>query len=346
MKKILLVLVMVGLFGIFLSSDGYALVKPEYVVKIATIAPEMSGWGPVMYKFRDRVAKETNGRVKILMYWGGVMGDEPDLIRKVRLGQIQGAMVTFTALNRVVPELAVVDLPFIFNNRDEAAYIVDKFYGKFNDYFEKQNGLLGATFEVGWWDFYSMKKCTNRDDFRKLTVEGLASDVFVETFRAWGIPMVAFPPVDFIPSVQTGVVGASTGPLQYYVGAQLMTVAPYYLKVHWLYQHGGAMMDKKYFDKMPEDLRKIVLTAMKDVGSGATKSTRDSNDKLAPNVAKIGIIVTEPSPEVVEDFKTASRPVWDKLAQKKLYTPALLNEILGAIEEYRKTHSTKRDYWF
>ncbi len=347
MKKLLGLALLIIVLSVASAGIGNALekTKPEYVIKLATIAPEMSGWGPVISQLKERVARETNGRVKALMYWGGVMGDEVDLIRKVRLNQIHGALITLTALNRVVPELAVLDLPFIFNNRDEAAYIMEKYFDYFNQLFKEKNVLLGAVFEVGWWDINTSKKAVTRSDLKSMTIEAIPSDVFVETFKAWGIPMVAFPPADFIPSMQTGVVEGGTQPLQYNIGAQSFTVAPYTLKLHWLYQHGGAMLNDKFFAKMPADVRQVVLNAIRDMGREATMALRESNDKITPELEKYGMIVIEPSAEVLEDFKASSSVVWDKLAGKN-YPRTLLDNILKDLEEYRKIHGSERDYWF
>ena len=323
------------LFVIF-ASHGYAQqTKPEHTLKIASIVPGLTTWGTALSKAADRVYERTNGKLRVVLYLGGVMGDEPGQLRKVRLGQIDGALITFTPMQVVVPELSVIELPYMFNTRDEASYVWNQFFDHFNNKAQKKNLFFTCLMEVGWWDFYTQKKVTTREELTRLKTETIGGDVYIRTFKHWDIPIIIIPPAEALPALQTGVFDAVNAPLQYLIGAQMFSELPYCLKTHWYYQHATVAMNKERLDRVPADLKKVFLEEMKNFAKEVIPVTRKSNDEIWNNMEKYGITITDPSPAVIKDFKERSRPVWDELVDKS-YSRSLLNDVIKIRDEYRR----------
>lgn len=115
-----------------LNSNAHA--GKKYVIKFSTLAPEGSSWMKAMRGLSKKIEKATDGNVSFKFYPGGVSGDEKDVIRKMRIGQLHGAGFTGVGLGTIFPEVRVLDLPFLFHSDQEVEYV----YQAMTDYFAKR----------------------------------------------------------------------------------------------------------------------------------------------------------------------------------------------------------------
>src|SRR5262252_6136300 len=113
MKRILLAFALLGL-------TAHA---QELTLKIATLAPEGSSWMNLFHAWGKGIEEHSGGKLKVKFYAGGVAGDERDAVRKMRLGQINGAAVTAVGLGLIQPEVRLLETPFMFKNYQELDYV-------------------------------------------------------------------------------------------------------------------------------------------------------------------------------------------------------------------------------
>ena len=114
---IVIVGIVLSLAFIQLASAG------NVVLKIATLAPEGQTWMNMMHAAADEVARKTDGRVKFKFYPGGGMGDTKAVLRKIRIGQLQGGLVTSGSLSKFYPDNQIYNLPITFNSFDEVDFV-------------------------------------------------------------------------------------------------------------------------------------------------------------------------------------------------------------------------------
>src|SRR5262245_13846676 len=114
-----------------------ALAEPQQI-RIATLAPSGSPWMDILEHAAAEIAEQTEQRVKIKYYTGGQQGDEKDYIRKIKLGQLDGAAVTAAGLSMIDPSIRVLELPMLFKSEDEVDYVATKMWPYFQKKFEKQ----------------------------------------------------------------------------------------------------------------------------------------------------------------------------------------------------------------
>jgi TRAP-type C4-dicarboxylate transport system, periplasmic component len=98
----------------------------EYILKLGTLAPAGSSWFDKLSEFKNEVETKTNGKIKIIIYSGGVAGDEIEMVRKMQSGKIQGAALIIKGMKEIAPELDFLDIPFMFKNYDEVRKIYNK----------------------------------------------------------------------------------------------------------------------------------------------------------------------------------------------------------------------------
>ena len=114
----------------------------KYTIKFATLAPEGSTWMKVMDELNSAVKEATNGEVVFKIYPGSIQGDEKDVLRKIRLGQLHSAGFTGVALGEILPEARILDSPMLFKTHEEVDHITSLLYEDFSRRFEEEGYVL------------------------------------------------------------------------------------------------------------------------------------------------------------------------------------------------------------
>jgi TRAP-type C4-dicarboxylate transport system substrate-binding protein len=115
-----------------------------YVLKFALLAPQGSTWMNIVADWANQVDRKSGGRLKFKLYGGGVSGDEPDVLRKIRFNQLQGAAFSGHGISYIYSPARVLEIPFLFNSYDEVDYVRSKLMPRIqNGFHDKGYELLG-----------------------------------------------------------------------------------------------------------------------------------------------------------------------------------------------------------
>jgi len=166
----------------------------EYVIKMGTLAPDGVGWAALIKTMvNPGILKATNGLIKLDWYYGGTMGDDQDILAKMRNGQLQGAGFSGWGIVMACPEMALMELPFMFENYDEVEYVYFKLRPRINQWFEKRGYHLVLLAEQDFDQIYSTKiPIKTLDDFknsRVLTWYGPMEERILKALSASPLPI-------------------------------------------------------------------------------------------------------------------------------------------------------------
>jgi TRAP-type C4-dicarboxylate transport system substrate-binding protein len=309
----------------------------DFIIKFATLAPEGSTWLNVMNKLNNDIQKSTDGKLKFRIYSGGVFGDEKDVLKKVRFGQVHCAGFTGNGLGEILPEIRILELPYLFLNYNEIDYVSEKFYDRFARLFEERGFVLLGWTEVGFVYVFTNSPIKTIDDVRKLkrmwVWEG--DPLAEETFKSFGVNPIPLPFTDFLTSLQTGLIdGVYTSPyaaiaLQWFTKTKYMMVTP------MTDASGALLIDKKFFNKLSPDFQNILKEKCRSYMKELVNLSRNDNEKSIETLKKNGIQVVELSENAKKEFEKIGVEVRNKLTGK-LYSKEFLNEILTALDDFRK----------
>ena len=296
--------------------------------KIATLAPDGTTWMNVMNEMAKEVKRKTAGEVKLKFYSGGVMGDEGDVIRKIRFGQIHGGGFTGRGLGELNSEERVLELPRLFDNYQEVDCVTQKLQQRLAQGFEKQGFVLLGWAEAGFVHVFTNKPIRNADDMKGVKMWMWEGDPLArELFKANGIVPVPLDLPNVLTSMQTGLIDAVYATPYAAVAFQWHTRVKYMLKMKLNYASGALLVSKKQFDKLnPEQQKELRQIADKHL-KRLTKLTREENEAAVGVLKKAGIEMVEIDPTAIEK---ASLTVYDSLVGK-LYP----RDLLEATVRYR-----------
>ncbi|UCB54544.1 MAG: TRAP transporter substrate-binding protein DctP [Thiotrichales bacterium] len=286
-----MVLRYLGLFLLLLSLGTTAHAR-TYVLKFATLMPTGTSWTNLLDDWVREVEEKSEGRLKFKMYPGGVMGDEPDVLRKIRKGQLHGGMFTGYGIGRIYSPARVLEVPFLFKDTDESDYVRERIMPELEAGFRESGFELLGWPEVGFIHFFSKQPITSMDDIRKFKIWLWQGDPLGEAFfKAASIDPIPLSIMDVytqlsakhgsIDTVYTSSFGAIA--LQWYTKLSYASHIPFTNAI------GGLIVSNRFYDKLPPDLQQLLKTTGKKLGDDIRMRAREENQKSLAILEKNGI---------------------------------------------------------
>jgi len=255
------------LFFLTITLSGIWFSKEAQIIKIGSLAPGGSPWDNALRKIAAEWSTISKGSVTLKIYPGGVAGDEEDMIRKMRLNQLNAAGLTGVGMSRVFPGILAVQLPLLIRNDKELYYILDKMEAKFENELENKGFKVILWSKVGWVHFFSKNPVVKPDDLRAHKMFNYAGDP--DGTLAWkeaGFNPVPLSPTELMTSLQSGMVNAfSTTPLSA-ASYQWFGLAKNMCNMKWAPLIGGVVVSMNTWNKIPADIRQGLLASAKTIG--------------------------------------------------------------------------------
>lgn len=266
--------------------------EKTYTLKFATLVPTGTSWTRILDDWVNDVEKRSNGRLKFKMYPGGVMGDEPDVIRKIRKGQLHGGLFTGYGIGRIYSPARVLEVPFLFRNTDETDYVRESMMPEFETGF-RENGfeLLGWP-EVGFIHLFSKHPIGSLDDMRKRHIWLWQGDPLGEAFfDASGIAPVPLSIIDVYPQLSARHGSIDTVYVSTFgaIALQWYSKLKYGSHIAVTNAIGGLVVSNRFFDKLPDDLKQLLKETGKQLGKDIRNKAREENLFSKDLLEKAGI---------------------------------------------------------
>ncbi|HET6348404.1 MAG TPA: TRAP transporter substrate-binding protein DctP [Candidatus Krumholzibacteria bacterium] len=315
--------------------------KAKVEIKLATLAPEGSTWMKTMHKIDDDVRTRTDNRVGFKFFPGGVQGDEKDVIRKIRVGQIHGAGFTGFGLGSIVPEVRVLELPFMFDNVEELDYV----RSQTNDYYEKAFDEQGYTL-LGWTDvgfvyLFTHTPVRNPEDMATckwwIWSGDRLAEIFFKAFKIAPIPLAA---PDVLTSLQTGVVDAVYASPLACVALQWYSRVKYMSDVPITHGISAVIVSKKSLAGVSDADIAVIKDVTHQHLADLTAKTRTQNQEAIEEIKKEGVEVVAVDPAARKEFTERGRAAWSD-GVGTLYSQELLDRVKKLLADYRATHGAQ-----
>jgi tripartite ATP-independent transporter DctP family solute receptor len=269
-------------------------------------------------KFAELVAARSNGRVQINVFPGATLGSELEMAEGLRLGTIDFSAASVGNVAALIPKAGLLGAGYLVRDKAHRERLVDQngaFYKRLAQVVDETNvgiKLLGLT-TAGVRSVYNSKRpIRTPDDLRGMKVRTMTSDVQVQTWKAMGaIPTpIAF--AEVYTALKSGVIdGAENAPVFYYT-MKHHEAARYYSLTEHMVATGLFMMSRKTYDRLPADLREIIVRAAGEACAYEREIDERLNDENLKRLIATGVQVNEVDKE---PFIQRSAPIQDKLAK-------------------------------
>jgi len=335
-RTVMIKIVELSLISLMLLVSTTAGAAESIEIKMATLAPEGSSWMKIFEAINAEVSKKTNAEVSFKFYPGGVLGDEKDMLRKLYIGQINGAALTSAGLSAIFGEMDVFQIPFLFQSYGEVDFVIKEMDGFFREGLEKHGYVLLGWSEGGFVRLLSTTPIATLDDLRKAKVWTWAGSPMTKAiFDQAGISAIPLSIPDVLVGLQTGLVDVVYAPPTGAISLQWFTKIKYMTDVNLTYLIGGVVIRKDIFEKISPANRQILMDTCNRQMVQMKTIIRKENQEAIQIMVKQGIKIIHPTPEQVADFISVSEKAMQKI-EGKSFSKKVRAEVNALIESYRK----------
>ncbi|MGD2064298.1 MAG: TRAP transporter substrate-binding protein DctP [Nitrospirota bacterium] len=318
------------------AAAGPAQAARPYVLKFASLAPEGSTWQNGLQAAADEIEQRSDGRLIFRMYPGGVAGDEKDVLRKIKIGQLHGAAFTGVGLGEVCPSVRVMEVPFFFRNYDEVDHVSRDLMPRFEEGFDRSGFKLLGWMEVGFIQFFSKHPIHSLDELRQSKIWMWEGDPLAAAFfAASDIHPVPLSITEVLTSLSTNLIDTVYASPLGAIALQWSSKVSYMSEVPMANGIAGVIVSRRFFDRLPADLQALLEEVFTRHCRSLVVRTRVDNRKSMEVMKDRGISVTFDRDSIrQQEVDTIQRRAIAHLVGS-LFTQDLVDEVSASLREYR-----------
>lgn len=313
------------------------------VIKLGTVAPEGSPWYEAMLEVGQKWKELSHGSVTLRIYPGGVAGDERDMLRKIRIGQLHATALTDVTLIDIVPDIEAISFPMLVRTDGELDYVMEKLGPELEARLAKKGFKVLTWSTAGWVRFFSKEPVVTPDDMRKRKLFFWGSDtMYLELMKTAGFHPVPLAITDLMPSLQTGLVDTFGAPPAAALAFQWFALAPHMTDLRWQPLPGATVVSNREWNKVPADLRPQLEDVARQAGTRLQKQVRELEQAAIAAMKNHGLTVHRVSPEVEEEWKTLAREKGYPVFVGHRFSEEMFHTVQRLLDEYRRSQGPSR----
>ena len=295
-----------------IMAAGAASAAPEYKIKVAYISSESHPTAQAMTGFAKDVDSAAKGRIKVELYPNGQLGSDRELCEGVQMGTIQMVVSSTSALAGFDKRIQVLDLPYLFTTRKAAFDAVDGELGKkLNSYLEKKGFLVLGYQENGFRHVTNSKRPIKTPaDLKGLKIRTMENPMHIAFFKELGANPTPMSWGELYTALQQGTVDAEENPYAMIVDGKFYEVQKYVSETGHVFSVTMLIANKKFMDKLPADLRGIIVKASHDFAAEQRKTIAGMENGFKNECIKAGMQANELTPEQKKPFVEATKKVY------------------------------------
>ena len=324
------------LFFFFLFFFGFLSIpnssfSQQFIIRCGVVAPQSSAWGDFAEKLANEVGLKTDGKVKIIWYFAGTQGDEPEMVKKVKDEKLECAGVSGHGLSKGVPAFSVTELPYLLKNYKEIDLLKEQLFSYFDEIFQNRGFKFVGWIDNGFIYVFSTFPISNLSDVegKKFWVwEGhnLAEEIAKKVKEKYSVEPVPVEITNLPASLKSGKMDMFYLTPYATLAFGIHSKAKYMVKTPITYSFGGLVVNLKFWNSLPKDIQNIISEIAKQKMNELSSIVRKENDTALKVLLSKGMRMIDLDEQSLKDFEDTLLTLHDSLAGK-LYPEYLLSEI-------------------
>ena len=333
MRKITLWVIAISLVSISYASHA------QTKIKIATLAPQNSGWATTFRDGAKEIAERTDGRVNLRFYWGGAQGNEKKVLQKIKIGQLQGGTFSPTDFQGPYPDVNIYGLPFFFENYDEVDYVRGHMDQKLHEGFSNL-GFQTFGFAGGGFAFVLSNEpvYSHADLVGKKVWLPQGDLISYEAMKSLKLSPVPLPLTDVLTGLQTGLIDIVAIPPLVALALQWHTKVKYVTRVPVLFSIGFMAIDHRTMKKLAANDRMVLTEVLTRLYAELDDESEGEANAATEALLNVGVQDIELRDGEFERIRTEMDATNRAMANRGVFSLELLEEMQRHVEAYRSEH--------
>ena len=276
----------------------------------------------------EELDKRTNGKVRLELYHSGQLGNEREMYEGSQIGSIDICTVVNAVLSSFIPEMAVLDQPFLFDTQDEAQKLIN---GKLGDMcaekIQQQGVKVVGWFESDFRNVYCNRAVDKMEDFNGMKLRVMENPIQIGTWNAMGLIATPMSPTEIFTALQQKTIDGAEGGILNVLNGRFFEVTPHIIYTKHLYSFVAIGLSERAWNKIPDEHKSAFLDVMKEGTDYQHRLAMELTDEATEELkAKYGVtfhpIDLDPLKKAIEpvmkDFRAKMDPTWLKVLEDEL----------------------------
>ena len=298
------------------SNSGEAASSEAKTLQVGITLAEDSHYYKGLEHFADLVEEKSDGELAIEIFPNGSLGGERDMVESLQVGSLDMVLTSTGPLGGFAPEINVVDLPFLFENREHAYKVLDGKIGQ-----DLLSGLEDQSLKgLAWWE-NGFRHITNSqhpiekpEDLKGLKIRTMENNVHMDSFKAMGADPTPMSFTELFTALQQGVVDGQENPIPIISTSRFYEVQDYLTLTGHFYSPAALLVSSQVFDGLTEDQQKALQEAATEGAEYEREIVADMEEEMIADLKDQGMEIVEDVDK--EAFRKATKSVYDQYSDQ------------------------------
>ena len=283
---------------------------PAVSLRLGSLVPKNSLYHQQLLELGETWRAAQGGGARFVVFTDGSQGGEAELARRMRIGQLGGALLSVVGLREIEPSIsALQSLPLLFKSWEEIDFVREKMRPAMEQKFLAKGFVVLGWGDAGWVRFFSKSPALRPDDYKGMKFFAWGSEPEQQAImKSLGYTPVPLETADILPSIQTGMIEVVPSTPYFALASQVFDTAKHMLEINWAPIVGALVVTRKVWDAMSPAGQSALRSAGDKAGLSMRTKARAEVDEAVEAMKKRGLIVNRPSPEHLRE--------WDRLAEQ------------------------------
>jgi TRAP-type C4-dicarboxylate transport system substrate-binding protein len=308
----------------------------EGQLRIGTLAPKNSLYHRQLLEVGEAWRAAQGAGAKTVVYADGSQGGEAEMARRMRIGQLQGALLSVVGLREIEPSItALQNLPLLFRSWEELDYVREKMRPAMEKKFLDKGFVVLGWGDAGWVRFFSKEAAVRPDDYKHMKFFAWGSEQEQQSImKSLGYTPVPLETADILPSIQTGMINVVPSTPYFALASQIYNTAPHMLEINWAPIVGALVVTSKAWDAMKPEAQVALRTAGDKAGLQMRTQARKEVDEAVEAMKKRGLIVHTPNAAEMKEWNTLAEALYPRI-RGSMVPADTFDEVFKHVKAYR-----------
>ena len=305
-------------------------------LKIGSLVPKNSLYHRQLMEIGESWKKSQSGPSRFNVFTDGSQGGEAEMVRRMRIGQLQAALLSVVGLREIEPSIAALqNLPLAFRSWEELDYVREKMRPNMEKKFLEKGYVVLAWGDAGWVRFFSKQAAFSPDDYKKMKFFAWGAEAEQqEIMKSLGYTPVPLEPTDILPSIQTGMINVVPSTPYFALASQIYNSAQHMLEINWAPIVGAFVITKKSWDDMTPEMQRALKSSSDKAGVVIRMQARKEVEEAVEAMKKRGLQVNKPNAAQTKEWQALSESLYPRI-RGKMVPADTFDEVFMHLKTFR-----------
>jgi TRAP-type C4-dicarboxylate transport system substrate-binding protein len=322
--------------GAWTAGASLAQAQAAVALRIGTVVPKNSLYHQQLLEMGEAWRAAQGAGARFTVFTDGSQGGEAEIARRMRIGQLQGGLLSVVGLREIEPTVAALqNLPLLFRSWDELDHVREKMRAGMERRFAQKGFVVLGWGDAGWVRFFSKRAARRPDDFKRMKFFAWGSEPEQQAImKSLGYTPVPLETADILPAAQTGMIEVLPSTPYFALASQVYESVPHMLEINWAPIVGALVVTQKAWDALSPAGQEALRQAGDKAGVQMRTRARQEVDEAVQAMVKRGLTVHRPTPEQLQEWQQLAENLYPRI--RGTMVPAdTFDEVFTHLRAYR-----------